>query len=119
MNTTEKPGLTDARIDLQDPETQRMAQLAKALGHPVRLSILKLLSERDTCFCGDFTDVLPLAQSTVSQHLKALKNSGLISATNQGVRTCYCLDSNGIEELRHTLNTLSHFFETSDHTDCC
>jgi predicted transcriptional regulator len=108
-----------AEIDLEDPSTRRTAQLIKALGHPVRLSILKLLCERDTCFCGDFTDVLPLAQSTVSQHLKALKESGLITGTSQGVRTCYCLDPVGIQDLRQTLDHLAGMFDATNLPDCC
>lgn len=57
---------------------KRSAELVKALGHPARIAIIELLAERETCICGDITDELPLAQSTVSQHLKALKKSGLI-----------------------------------------
>lgn len=87
-------------IDLKDPFLLRSAQLSKALGHPVRLAIISILSEQETCFCGDFTEVLPLAQSTVSQHLKVLKDAGLITCSSQGVRTCYCLNSEGIAELK-------------------
>ncbi|MFO8029417.1 MAG: metalloregulator ArsR/SmtB family transcription factor [Cyclonatronaceae bacterium] len=119
MNIMEDTGQTAGSIDLEDPSTRRKAQLTKALGHPVRLAILKLLGERDTCFCGDFTEVLPLAQSTVSQHLKVLKESGLITGTNQGVRTCYCLDPNGIQELHQTLVSLIGMFDTSNLSDCC
>jgi len=119
MNTPENIGNISAGIDLDDPSTRRTAQLTKALGHPVRLAILKLLCERDTCFCGDFTDVLPLAQSTVSQHLKVLRKSGLITGTSQGVRTCFCLDPAGIRELHQTLNRLAGIFESSNLSDCC
>ncbi len=119
MKTFANIGQISSGIDLEDPSTRRTAQLTKALGHPVRLAILKLLSERDTCFCGDFTDVLPLAQSTVSQHLKVLKESGLITGTSQGVRTCYCLDPGGIQELHQTLNHLAGMFDTSNLSDCC
>jgi len=119
MKIMEDMGRTAGSIDLEDSSTRRTAQLTKALGHPVRLAILKLLSERDTCFCGDFTDVLPLAQSTVSQHLKVLKESGLITGTSQGVRTCFCLDPAGIRELHQTLNRLAGIFESSNLSDCC
>ena len=119
MTVLEKPLFKNTCPDLDDPATIRTAQISKALGHPVRLAILKLLSERDNCFCGDFTDVFPLAQSTVSQHLKVLKDTGLITGTNRGVRTCYCLNQDGIEELNQTLKTLSDMFETSDRSSCC
>jgi DNA-binding transcriptional ArsR family regulator len=92
---------------LDDPALVRSAEIAKALGHPARIAILKILSERSTCFCGDITEVLPLAQSTVSQHLKALKEAGLITGEVEGVRTCYCLNQDGIQELNRLLSDLS------------
>lgn len=95
-------------IQLDDTSIKRSASIAKALGHPARIAILKLLAQRTTCFCGDITDVLPLAQSTVSQHLKALKSAGLITGEVEGVRTCYCLNPDGIKELKSTLSELSN-----------
>lgn len=92
---------------IQEPETERAAAIAKALGHPVRIAILKLLAQQTSCFCGDITDVLPLAQSTVSQHLKALKSAGLITGQVQGVKTCYCLNPDGVKELKELLTELS------------
>ncbi len=94
-------------IKLSDPEVERSAAIAKALGHPARIAILKILAQRNTCFCGDITEILPLAQSTVSQHLKALKNAGLIKGEVEGVRTCYCLNPDGIQELKSLLSDLS------------
>ena len=94
-------------IQLDDPSIKRSAAIAKALGHPARIAILKLLAQRTTCFCGDITEVLPLAQSTVSQHLKALKSAGLITGEVEGVKTCYCLNPDGIQELEATLTGLS------------
>ncbi|NBC25572.1 MAG: metalloregulator ArsR/SmtB family transcription factor [Bacteroidetes bacterium] len=99
---TETPSL-----QLDDRSIKRSAEIAKALGHPARIAILKLLAQRSTCFCGDITEVLPLAQSTVSQHLKALKSAGLIKGDVEGVRTCYCLNPDGIKELESTLSELS------------
>lgn len=93
---------------LDDPSIIRSADIAKALAHPARIAILKMLAQRNTCFCGDITDVLPLAQSTVSQHLKALKSAGLITGKVEGVRTCYCLNPDGIKELKSTLSELSN-----------
>lgn len=94
-------------IKLSDPDVKRSAEIAKALGHPARVAILKILADRNTCFCGDITEILPLAQSTVSQHLKALKAAGLIQGNVEGVRTCYCLNPDGIKELQNLLSELS------------
>jgi len=94
-------------IKLDDPEIERSAAIAKALGHPARIAILKILAQKNTCFCGDITEIIPLAQSTVSQHLKALKTAGLIKGEVEGVRTCYCLNPDGIKELKNLLSELS------------
>lgn len=68
------------------------AEFAKVMSHPARLAILKTLAEKQMCICGEIVQVLPLAQSTVSQHLKELKNIGLIKGEIEGVKSCYCLD---------------------------
>ncbi|MGF1671683.1 MAG: ArsR/SmtB family transcription factor [Balneolaceae bacterium] len=94
-------------INIDDPAIERSAAIARALGHPARIAILKILADRSTCFCGDITEILPLAQSTVSQHLKALKSAGLIKGETEGVRTCYCLNPDGIRELQQLLSELS------------
>lgn len=98
---------TEISDDIKDPSNVRVAAIAKAIGHPARITILKLLAQRNSCFCGDITDVLPLAQSTVSQHLKALKTAGLIKGEVEGVRTCYCLNPEGIMELNSLLSEIS------------
>lgn len=69
-----------------------MANMAKAIAHPARIAILKYLAEKNECICGDLVEVLPLSQSTVSQHLKALKDAGLISGNIDGPKMCYCLN---------------------------
>lgn len=69
-----------------------LAVLAKALGHPARVRILRLLLARDTCVCGEIVAELPLAQATVSQHLKILRDSGLVQGEVDGPRICYCVD---------------------------
>lgn len=97
----------DGKNVLEAASTARSAAIAKALGHPARIAILRLLAARNTCFCGDITEILPLAQSTVSQHLKALKSAGLIKGTIEGTRTSYCLNPDGIKELKHLLSSLS------------
>ena len=70
----------------------RLAELCKALSHPARIAILKLLLEKQSCICGDIVDELPLSQSTVSQHLKELKQAGLIKGEIDGPRVCYCIN---------------------------
>ena len=70
----------------------KIAQYAKALAHPARVAILQLLIKQQSCICGDIVNELPLSQSTVSQHLKELKNAGLITGEIEGVKTCYCID---------------------------
>lgn len=71
---------------------EQLAARLKAMAHPARLQILELLASRGACVCGEIVDVLPLAQSTVSQHLKILKEAGLLVGTIDGPRSCYCLD---------------------------
>jgi DNA-binding transcriptional ArsR family regulator len=70
----------------------KLAELAKALAHPARIAILRQLAKQDECICGEIVEVLPLAQATVSQHLKALKKVGLIDGTIDGPRSCYCVN---------------------------
>lgn len=108
--------LTKAK--LFDTSQKRTAELMKALGHPARIAIVELLLERDTCICGDITDELPLAQSTVSQHLKALKNAGIIKGEVDGVRTCYCLNEEGIEEINKLFTKLVTNITTGT-KECC
>lgn len=88
------------KAELFKKEQKRTAELAKALAHPARIAIMEILSDKNTCICGDISEELPLAQSTVSQHLKALKQAGLIRGEVEGVRTCYCIDEEGIAELK-------------------
>lgn len=77
-------------------EEQRLAQMMKALGHPARLQILLYLSQNPQCITGDIVSALPLAQATVSQHLKVLRDAGLICGTIEGPATCYCLCEEGL-----------------------
>lgn len=86
---------------------EQLAQLAKALGHPARVAIIRLLLRRDTCVCGEIVDELPLAQSTVSQHLKQLKQAGLIRGEVDGPRVCYCADEGSIALLRKLVDGLT------------
>ena len=79
---------------------EKLAALLKATAHPARLRILELLAERGECVCGEIVEVLPLAQSTVSQHLKILKDAGLLTGTIDGPRSCYCLDAAALLRFR-------------------
>ncbi len=89
-----------AALEGSGRDQERLARFCKALGHPVRVRIVKLLLSVDTCVCGDIVERLPLAQSTVSQHLKVLKEAGLIEGTIDGPRTCYCLDREALAEFK-------------------
>ena len=94
----------DSSEDLRPVEGRKadeeLAQLSKALGHPARIQIVRLLARRDSCICGEIADQFPLAQSTISQHLKILKEAGVIRGEVDGPRTCYCLDPRALRRLR-------------------
>ncbi len=85
-------------------QENELAELAKALGHPARVAILKALAQQNVCVCGQLVDVVPLAQSTVSQHLKELKAAGLIKGTVEGVKSCYCIDWTALAHFRKLLD---------------
>ncbi len=84
----------------------KLAKYAKALGHPARISILKLLAKKQACICGDIVDELPLSQSTVSQHLKELKDAGLIKGDIDGASVCYCIDEKEWKLAQESINQL-------------
>lgn len=92
--------MTRTKTDLFTPDEIRLAELAKALAHPARIAILKMLAEKNSCICGEIVDELPLAQATVSQHLKELKTVGLIKGEIDGPKVCYCLNNDGMKDLR-------------------
>ena len=99
-----------------DAESIRIADIAKALSHPARIEILKVLSNGQ-CVCGDIVDELPLSQSTVSQHLKELKEAGLIKGDIEGVKVCYCIDEKEWQQAKQYLAT---FFNTPlQKASCC
>ena len=87
-------------LGVLDVSQDRFARMCKAMGHPARVRIVRLLLSVETCVCGDIVDRLPLAQSTVSQHLKVLKDAGLVVGTIDGPRTCYCLDRDALAEFK-------------------
>jgi ArsR family transcriptional regulator, arsenate/arsenite/antimonite-responsive transcriptional repressor len=84
----------------------RTARFAKALGHPIRVYILQLLSKQSCCYSGDLSDVLPVAKSTISQHLKELKNAGLIQGEIKPPKIKYCLNRDNWDEAKKMLNSL-------------
>ena len=86
--------------------TDQLATLAKALGHPARVRILELLLSRDACYCGQIVDELPLAQATVSQHLKVLKDAGLVVGEIDHPHTCYCASADRLRELHARIGDL-------------
>jgi predicted transcriptional regulator len=88
------------KSELFSPELQNCSTLFKALAHPARLAILKYLADTKTCITGDLADELPLGRTTVNQHLKELKDAGLIQGTTEGVKTCYCLNVRNVCELK-------------------
>ena len=97
----ERPDLRPVEGDEADEE---LAALTKALGHPARVQIMRLLVRRGTCICGEIVEELPLAQSTVSQHLKVLKDAGLVADRAEGTRRVYYIDPHGLGALRRWLD---------------
>lgn len=90
-----------------DPEADaRLATFAKALGHPTRVRIIRLLASRDTSMCSHLVDELPLAQSTVSEHLRVLRSAGLIRTSSAGPRAGYCLVPSALKQLKQLLKDL-------------
>jgi DNA-binding transcriptional ArsR family regulator len=92
-------------INYSEAEMQ-IAKFAKALSHPARVAILQLLIQKQSCICGDIVDELPIAQSTVSQHLKELKQAGLIKGNIDGASICYCVDTEQLQNAKDILNQL-------------
>jgi len=93
-----QPGPMTPSVD--PPDDARVAVMAKALGHPLRMRIVRLLSERQACVTGDLVAELPVAQSTVSEHLRILRAAGLIQGEIEGPRTSYCVDRSGLDAFR-------------------
>ncbi len=83
-----------------------LAGLAWAIAHPIRVRILQILIEKNACVCGELVDELPVAQSTVSQHLKILKEAGLIRGDVDGPKVCYCVDTAGLKRLKSLVKEL-------------
>ncbi|HEY0743793.1 MAG TPA: metalloregulator ArsR/SmtB family transcription factor [Chryseosolibacter sp.] len=108
MGLTKTEGFTKSQVEL--------AAIAKALGHPARIAILQFLAKQKACVCGEIVDELPLSQSTVSQHLKELKNAGLVRGDIEGPSICYCIDEKNWRKVKETFADL---FEDFDPKNCC
>lgn len=107
-----------AKTELFSTELQECSELFKALAHPARLAILKYLAATKTCITGDLADELPLGRTTVNQHLKELKDAGLITGTTEGVKTCYCLNLEKIKELKKMSENFMNEINVSVNYDC-
>ena len=95
--------MPESKSQLFSEAQNQVARIAKALGHPARIAILEILSKQEGCFCGEIVDLLPLSQSTVSQHLKALKQVGLVKGYESGTAVCYCIDQTNWQHLSQLL----------------
>ena len=95
-----------------------IAVLSKALGHPARIAIIEYLMSVETCICGDIVNELPLAQATVSQHLKELKNAGLIKGSIEGNAICYCIDEKALRKLQVYFENIWKRLEKKQ-SNCC
>ncbi len=110
--------MTYSKTHLFDSGLQISAELFKALAHPARLAILKYLAETKTCITGDIADELPLGRTTVMQHLKELKDAGLITGTTEGAKTCYCLNLEKIRELKKMADAFINEINVSLNFEC-
>ena len=106
------------KLDLFNDQQQRLAYLAKALSHPARVAILQYLASCKTCISGDISDHLPLSRTTVSQHLKELKEVGLIKGEVEGLKMRYCLDKLAIKDLGTIFNTFFEVIQPQNKESC-
>lgn len=99
-----------------------LSDFAKAISHPARIAILKTIADKDICICGQIVEVLPLAQSTVSQHLKELLKAGLIEGTIEGTKSCYCINWKTFERFANSFNSFFNNAKTKSENfknNCC
>jgi len=108
-------GLTKSEIFTE--KQNRLAGMMKALAHPARIAIIQNLIKQNSCICGDLVDELGLAQPTISQHLKELKNAGLIKGTIEGTSVCYCIDEKIWKSYKKELE--SFFIPCQNKDNCC
>ena len=96
-----------------------MAALFKALAHPARIAIIEFLLKNEKCICSDIVDELPLAQATISQHLKELKNANFIKGTIEGTAICYCLNLDVLSVLNEKINSITNQLIVKNSSRCC
>jgi ArsR family transcriptional regulator, arsenate/arsenite/antimonite-responsive transcriptional repressor len=96
-----------------------ISEMAKSLSHPARVRILKLLAEKPSCNCAEVVEILPLAQSTVSQHLIELKKVGLVKGTINGSKSCFCINWENFEKLQRILQSYFAEINLITENDCC
>ncbi len=106
--------MVQSKTELFNPGLAYMAELFKALSHPARLQILQFLAQTSNCITGDISDELPLGRTTVNQHLKELKNAGLIQGYIEGVKTKYCLEPKRLQELKQLLGAFLEEIQPGD-----
>lgn len=94
------PATSNPRASVVTPRDEELASLARALAHPARVAILRHLAATGACVCGEIVSVLPLAQATVSQHLKVLKDAGLVKGEVDGPRSCYCVNPETVKRFQ-------------------
>jgi predicted transcriptional regulator len=105
------------KTEIFTDEQNKLAVMLKAMAHPARIAILQYLIKTNTCVCGSLVDELGLAQATISQHLKELKNAGLIQGTIEGVSTCYCIEPKAWKLLHRELDTFMGSYVAG--SKCC
>jgi len=104
------------KTDIFTPQQNELSQVAKVLGHPARIAILQQVASAEGCVCGDLVNEIGLAQATISQHLRELKNIGIIQGTIEGTSVCYCINIDRWNEIQ---SLLSHFFNTKTINESC
>lgn len=107
--------MTSAKTELFNPGLQQAALFFKVLSHPARLQILQYLADTKSCISGDISEELPLGRTTVSQHLKELKELRLITSHSEGVKTKYCLNPEKVNELKQTLQFFLNNLNTENY----
>ncbi len=107
------------KTEVFNQKEQDLAAFTKAISHPARIAILKVLAQHNECICGEIVEILPLAQATVSQHLKALKDAGLINGTIDGAKSCYCINWKAFEKFSNEFNILFSKLKTQNQKSCC
>ncbi|UNY98895.1 metalloregulator ArsR/SmtB family transcription factor [Zhouia spongiae] len=107
------------KTDIFTEEQNQIAKIAKVIGHPARVAIIQHLIKVNQCICGDLVDVIGLAQPTISQHLRELKNIGLIKGNIEGTSVCYCIDSENWNRFKSLLSTFFDTYKSDDRRDSC